>query len=76
MFLQHFAESDVAELTRLASTMNWWSPEILAYHHCGGASNRRVDNVHMLAKKISRNSRGFTNHTNYRRRLIGRLGPK
>jgi len=28
----------------------------------------------MLAEKIRRNSHGFTNITNYRRRLLGRLG--
>ena len=30
----------------------------------------------MLAEKIRRNAHGFTNHTNYRRRLLGRLGTK
>jgi len=28
----------------------------------------------MLAEKIRRNAHGFTNHDNYRRRLLGRLG--
>ena len=76
VFLQHCADADVPELTRLARTIDRWRPEILAYHTCGGASNGRVENVHMLAEKIRRNSHGFTNHTNYRRRLIGRLGIK
>ena len=73
-FWQYCAEADVPELTRLAATMDRWHVEILAYHRTGGASNGRVENVHMLAEKIRRNSHGFTNHTNYRRRLIGRLG--
>jgi transposase len=76
VFLQHCADADVPELTRLARTIDRWRPEILDYHTCGGASNGRVENVHMLAEKIRRNSHGFTNHTNYRRRLIGRLGIK
>ena len=76
VFLQHCADADVPELTRLAHTIDRWRPEILAHHTCGGTSNSRVENVHMLAEKIRRNSHGFTNHTNYRRRLIGRLGIK
>ena len=28
----------------------------------------------MLSEKTRRNSHGFVNHSNYRRRLIGRLG--
>lgn len=73
-FWQHCADADVPEVTRLATTVDRWQHEILAYHRTGGASNGRVENVHMLAEKIRRNSHGFTNHTNYRRRLIGRLG--
>ncbi|MGI8515707.1 MAG: hypothetical protein ACR2NT_11360 [Acidimicrobiia bacterium] len=38
--------------------------------------NGRVENTHMLAEKIRRIGHGFTNHDNYRRRLIGRLGIK
>ena len=76
VFLQHCADADVFELTRLASTIDRWRPEVLAYHTCGGASNGRVENIHMLAEKTRRNAHGFSNHTNYRRRLIGRLGIK
>ncbi len=76
VFLQHCAEADTVELTRLARTIDRWMPEILAYHATGGASNGRVENIHMLAEKTRRNAHGFTNHTNYRRRLIGRLGIK
>jgi transposase len=70
------ADADVPELRRLASTVSRWSEQIFAYHRTGGASNGRVENIHMLAEKIRRNSHGFTNHNNYRRRLIGRLGIK
>ena len=76
VFLQHCADADVAELTRLAPTIDRWTPEILAYHATGGASNGRVENIHMLAEKTRRNAHGFVNHSNYRRRLIGRLGIK
>ena len=74
VFLQHCAEADTVELTRLARTIDRWMPEILAYHTTGGASNGRVENIHMLAEKTRRNAHGFVNHINYRRRLIGRLG--
>ena len=76
VFFQYVAEIEVREVTRLARTIDRWSDEVLAYHQTGGASNGRVENVHMLAEKIRRNSHGFTNHQNYRRRLIGRLGIK
>jgi transposase len=76
VFFQHCADADVAELTRLARTIDRWQAEVLAYHRTGRASNGRVENVHMLAEKIRRNAHGFTNHHNYRRRLIGRLGIK
>ncbi len=74
VFFQHCADAEVPELARLARTIDRWSPEVLAYHHTGRASNGRVENVHMLTEKIRRNAHGFTNHHNYRRRLIGRLG--
>jgi len=62
--------------TRLARTIDRWMPEILAYQSTSGASNGRVENIHMLAEKTRRNAHGFVNHINYRRRLIGRLGIK
>lgn len=73
-FLSHCAHADVAELVRLARTIDRWRDEILAYHHTRHASNGRVENTHMLTEKIRRNAHGFTNHTHYRRRLLGRLG--
>ena len=76
VFFQHCADADVAELARLARTIDRWRDEVLAYHVTGGSSNGRVENVHMLAEKIRRNAHGFTNHHHYRRRLIGRLGVK
>jgi transposase len=76
VFLQHCADAEVPELSRLARTIDRWRPEVLAYHRTGRASNGRVENVHMLAEKTRRNAHGFSNHHNYRRRLIGRLGIK
>jgi transposase len=76
VFFQHCADADIPELARLAHTIDRWRPEVLAYHLTGRASNGRVENIHMLAEKIRRNTHGFANHHNYRRRLIGRLGIK
>ena len=76
VFFQYAVDADVPEITRLARTIDRWSDEVLAYHQTGGASNGRVENVHMLAEKIRRTAHGFSNHENYRRRLIGRLGIK
>ena len=76
VFFQHCADADVAELRRLARTIDRWADHVLAYHRTGRASNGRVENLHMLTEKIRRNSHGFTNITNYRRRIIGRLGIK
>ena len=76
VFFQYCADAEVPELARLARTIDRWHDEILAYHRTGRASNGRVENIHMLAEKIRRNAHGFTNHHNYRRRLIGRLGIK
>jgi len=70
------ADADVPELSRLARTISRWAELIFAYHRTGGASNGRVENIHMLAEKIRRTAHGFSNPDNYRRRLIGRLGIK
>lgn len=76
VFFEHCVDAEVPELLRLARTVDRWRDEILAYHATKGASNGRVENLHMLTEKIRRNAHGFTNHDNYRRRLIGRLGIK
>jgi transposase len=68
------ADAEIPELTRLAGTVTRWAEEIFAYHRSGGASNGHLENTHMLIEKTRRNAHGFTNITNYRRRLIGRHG--
>lgn len=76
VFWQHCADTDVAELLRLARTIDRWADEILAYHRTSGASNGRVENTHMLIEKLRRNAHGYRNISNYRRRVIARLGTK
>ena len=40
VFFQHCADADVAELTRLARTIDRWPTEVLAYHHTGQSVER------------------------------------
>jgi transposase len=70
------ADTEIPELTRLAGTVSRWAELIFAYHRSGRASNGRVENTHMLVEKTRRTAHGFTNPTNYRRRLLGRHGIK
>lgn len=69
-FLQHCADSDVAELYRLARTVDTWRDEIIAYHLTGGASNGPTEAVNLLIEKVRRIGHGYRNFTNYRRRLL------
>lgn len=70
VFFQHAADADVAELTRLARTIDRWRDEVLAYHHTGGASNGPTEAVNLLIEKIRRIGHGYRNFDNYRRRLL------
>lgn len=70
VFLQHCADSDIAELYRLARTVDTWRDEIIAYHLTGGASNGPTEAVNLLIEKIRRIGHGYRNFTNYRRRLL------
>lgn len=75
-FYMFCADADIAELTRLATTVSRWSELIFNYHRTGRASNGRVENMHMLIEKVRRQAHGFRNLDNYRRRMIGRHGIK
>ena len=58
VFLQHCADSDIAELPRLARTVDTWRDEILAYHLTGGASNGPTEAVNLLVEKRRFGSEG------------------
>lgn len=70
VFFQHAAEANVAELTRLAKTVDRWRDEILAFHTTSGASNGPTEAVNLLIEKIRRIGHGYRNYDNYRRRLL------
>jgi transposase len=76
VFFQHCAGANTRELLRPARSIDRWADQILAYHTTGGASNGKVENLHMLGERTRRAAHGFTNHINYRRRLIARYGIK
>ncbi len=70
MFFQHAADANIAELTRLAKTVDRWRDEILAYHQTAGASNGPTEAVNLLIEKIRRIGHGYRNFDNHRRRLL------
>ena len=70
VFFQHAADVEIPELTRLATTIDRWRDEVLAYHSTAGASNGPTEAVNLLVDKIRRIGHGYRNFTNYRRRLL------
>ena len=70
----HCADSNVPELHRLASTIDGWRPELLAYFDTAGVSNGPTEAMNLLIKKIKRTGHGFRNFDNYRLRLLLHCG--
>jgi transposase len=70
VFFHHAADADIPELTRLATTIDRWRDEILAYHTTGGTSNGPTEAVNLLVEKIRRLGHDYRNFENYRRRLL------
>lgn len=73
-WLVHCADSGVPELHRLASTIDGWRAELLAYFDTGGVSNGPTEAMNLLIKKIKRTGHGFRNFDNYRLRLLLHCG--
>ena len=70
VFFRHAADANVSELTQLATTVDRWRDEILAYHTTGGASNGPTGAVILIIENIRRIGHGYRNFYNYRRRLL------
>jgi transposase len=68
------ADADIAELTKLARTIDAWRVELLAYFDTGGVSNGPTEAINLLIKKIKRTGHGFRNFDNYRLRLLLHCG--
>lgn len=68
VFYEWVAEVDVAELTRLATTIDRWQDEMLAYFDTR-ATNAATESANVKIKSIRRAARGFTNPGNYAARI-------
>ncbi|MDP8927494.1 MAG: transposase [Actinomycetota bacterium] len=64
------ADIDVAEVTRLATTIDRWSGEMLAYFRTGRASNGPVEAINGELEAVDRTARGFRNFDHYRTRML------
>jgi transposase len=69
-FFEWAAEVDVPELTRLATTIDRWRHEVLAYFRTGRASSGPVEAVNGEIEAVDRVARGFRNFDNYRTRML------
>ncbi|MBV8995175.1 MAG: transposase [Pseudonocardiales bacterium] len=73
-WLSYCADSEIPELIWLATTIDSWRNELLAYFTTGGISNGRTEAINLLIKKIKRVGHGFRNFDNYRLRLLLHCG--
>ena len=69
-WLTSCADSGIPELVRLATTIDSWRSELLAYFTTGGISTGPTEAINLLIKKIKRVGHGFRNFDNYRLRLL------
>ena len=82
-FYQRCADADVPELHRLATTVETWWPQILAFLHTG-ITNAGSEGTNRVIKTIARDSYGFRNPVNQRlrtrtattRKARGHLDPR
>jgi len=74
-FYIYAAEADVPDLTRLATTISRWEPEVISYHTTG-ISTGPVEAQNLVAEKIRRIAHGMRNFENYRLRLLLHSGVK
>ncbi|MDQ3900419.1 MAG: transposase [Actinomycetota bacterium] len=72
--LSYCANSNIPELIRLATIIDSWRSELLAYFTAGGISNGPTEAINLLIKKIKRVGHGFRNFNNYRLRLLLHCG--
>ena len=68
------ADTDIAELHRLARTLDSWREELLAYFDTGHVSNGPTEATNLLIKKSKRSGHGFRNFDTYRLRLLLHCG--
>ena len=69
-FYDWAATVQIPEVTRLATTIDRWSDEVLAYYHTGRASCGPVEAVNGEIEAVDRAARGFRNFHHYRTRML------
>ncbi len=66
---------DMDESTRLATTLDRWWPELLAFLETR-VTNARTEGYNRVIKQIKRTGRGYRNQTNYQRRIVLHIAAK
>ena len=66
------ADADMPETTRLASTVDTWWPHILVFLQLR-VTNARTEGFNRIIKQVKRVGCGFTNMTNYERRIMAHI---
>lgn len=69
-FFDWAATVDIPEVTRLATTIDRWRIEVLAYFRTGSASSGPVEAVNGEIEAVDRTARGFRNFHHYRTRML------
>jgi transposase len=69
-FFDWAATVDIPEVTRLATTIDRWRDEVLAYFRTGRASSGPVEAVNGEIEQVDRAARGFRNYHHYRMRML------
>lgn len=72
-FYEWVVDIDVAEVTRLATTIDTWQAEVLAFFDTR-ASNAATESANVKIKDVRRAARGFRNADNYAARIILHAG--
>jgi transposase len=69
-FFDWAADVDVPEVTRLATTVDRWRHEVLAYYRTNRTSSGPVEAINGEIEAIDRAARGFRNFGHYRTRIL------
>ena len=69
-FYDWAATVQIPEVTRLATTIDRWSDEVLAYYRTGRASSGPVEAINGEIEAVDRAARGFRNYHHYRIRML------
>ena len=71
-FYSACATADMAETTRLATTIETWWPHVLVFLQLG-VTNARTEGFNRIIKQVKRTGCGFRNMDNYQRRIMSHI---